>query len=81
HEHLLGCGGWGFGVLRKPCWKHCKRPVRTIAPGWLAGDEEASSSLEYAIKNAMTASYQPRVVEAELRLRLASAAILLSRAN
>lgn len=37
------------------------------------GDEEASSLLEYAIKNAMPASYQPRVIEAELRLRLASA--------
>lgn len=37
------------------------------------GDEEASSSLEYAIKTVMPASYQPRVVEAELRLRLASA--------
>jgi uncharacterized protein len=41
------------------------------------GDEEASSSLEYAIKTAMPASYQPRVVEAELRLRLASAGAIV----
>lgn len=37
------------------------------------GDEEAPPSLEYAMKTAIPASYQSRVVEAELRLRLASA--------